>query len=83
MEGLAGPPLLEPAKKFFSALRQQEDYKGAGLMRTWLAGDCQERLQQVRAVHSPLCAMCGVEAGADAHRIFRCEWRALERYSWT
>eukprot|EP00959_Pyramimonas_sp_CCMP1952_P096692 2021125-Pyramimonas_sp.AAC.1 len=27
--------------------------------------------------------MCGVEAGTDTHRIFRCVWHALERYSWT
>eukprot|EP00959_Pyramimonas_sp_CCMP1952_P350731 7348240-Pyramimonas_sp.AAC.1 len=37
MEVLAGPPLLEPAKEFISMLRQQEDYNGAGLIRTWLA----------------------------------------------
>eukprot|EP00959_Pyramimonas_sp_CCMP1952_P096561 2018232-Pyramimonas_sp.AAC.1 len=27
--------------------------------------------------------MCGVEAGTDTHRIFRCDWHALERHSWT
>eukprot|EP00959_Pyramimonas_sp_CCMP1952_P215476 4508082-Pyramimonas_sp.AAC.1 len=48
MGGLTGPPLLEPAKHLIRKLRAQKDYKGAGMIRTWLAGGlhCQERLHQ-------------------------------------
>eukprot|EP00959_Pyramimonas_sp_CCMP1952_P043786 915064-Pyramimonas_sp.AAC.1 len=85
MEGLVGPPILEPALKEISDLRKKGDFKGAGLLRTWLAGGFfnQVRLHDVQATESPLCAICGVEEGTDLHRCFRCDWHLTERQDWS
>ena len=65
-------------------LRKSEDYQGAGLIRTWVAGGfwTQEQLYHHGSAINPLCAWCKHEEGTPSHRIHRCLAHASERQDW-
>eukprot|EP00959_Pyramimonas_sp_CCMP1952_P211611 4428602-Pyramimonas_sp.AAC.1 len=67
MDGLTGPPNLVPAIKVIETLRKAGVYKGAGLLRTWLADGSSTK------------PVGGVEEGSDPHRCFRCNGHLTER----
>ena len=84
LDRFEGAPLLEPAIALIKELKEGDDFQGAGLLRTWLAGGfwTQEQLFQHGAATTPLCAMCRFEEGTPSHRIFRCLFHAAERQDW-
>ena len=84
LEGFEGVPLLEPAAKLVKELREKEDYQGAGLIRTWVAGGfwTQDRLFRHGAAPNPMCALCKHEEGTPSHRLYRCLYHAAERQDW-
>eukprot|EP00959_Pyramimonas_sp_CCMP1952_P020322 428844-Pyramimonas_sp.AAC.1 len=70
VEGLTGLPLLEPAKHLIRKLRAQKDCKGAGMIRTWLAGGlyCIERLHQLARIRSASSGAIGMRSSGSAGR---------------